>query len=88
MAKQHNSKVLIDGKKPNRLCNCRYKESCSPAGKCLAKCLLYKAGVTVTEKRNMEHQIESSRLGLTTIPDRLGTKNIQLILNFPNTCGR
>ena len=55
MAKQHNSKVLIDGKKPNRLCNCRYKESCSLAGKCLAKCLLYKAGVTVTEKRKLYH---------------------------------
>ena len=35
----------------------------------------------------MEHQIESSTLGSTTIPNCLGTKGIQLILNFPNTTG-
>ena len=35
----------------------------------------------------IEHQMESSDLGLTNIPDRLGTKGIQLILNFPNTSG-
>ena len=32
----------------------------------------------------MEQQVESSNLGLRTIPDRLGTKGIQLI---PNTSG-
>ena len=36
----------------------------------------------------MEHQIENSKLGLITIPDYLGTKDIQLILNFPNTSGK
>ena len=35
----------------------------------------------------MEHQMESSKLGLTTVPARLGTKGIQLITNFPNTSG-
>ena len=35
----------------------------------------------------MEHQMEVSKLGLTTIPDFLGTKGIQLKLNFPNTSG-
>ena len=35
----------------------------------------------------MEHQMESLKLGLTTIPAGLGTKGIQLILNFPNTSG-
>ena len=35
----------------------------------------------------MEHQMESSKLGLATIPDRLGTKVIQLTLNFSNTSG-
>ena len=35
----------------------------------------------------MEYQMENSKLGLTTIPDRLRTKGIQLILNFPNTSG-
>ena len=35
----------------------------------------------------MEHQMESSKIGLTTIPERPGTKVIQLILNFPNTSG-
>ena len=27
------------------------------------------------------------KIGLTTIPDRLGTKGVQLILNFPNASG-
>ena len=35
----------------------------------------------------MEYQMESLKLGLTTISDRLGTKGIQLILTFPNTSG-
>ena len=46
LIKQHNAKVLTDGKKPTRLCNCRYKDSCPLAGKCLAKCIVYKAEVT------------------------------------------
>ena len=33
------------------------------------------------------HQMESSNLCLTTIQDRLGKKDIQLILNFPNKAG-
>ena len=32
----------------------------------------------------MGHQMESSKLGLTNIPNCLVTKSIQLILNFPN----
>ena len=35
----------------------------------------------------MKHQMQSSILGLTTITDRLDTKGIYLILNFPNTTG-
>ena len=35
----------------------------------------------------MEHKMESLKLGLTTIPPSIGTKGIQLILNFPNTSG-
>ena len=34
-----------------------------------------------------EYQMESSKLGLTNIPDRLSTKDIQLILDFPNISG-
>lgn len=36
---------MINGKKPDRLCNYRYKENCSLAGKCLA--------TTATEKRKL-----------------------------------
>ena len=35
----------------------------------------------------MEHQMESSKLGLTNTSDCLGAKGIQLILNFPNKYG-
>ena len=35
----------------------------------------------------MEHQMGSSKLGLTAIPGRLGAKDIQVILNFANTSG-
>ena len=34
-----------------------------------------------------EYQMESPKLGLTNIPDRLSTKDSQLILNFPNISG-
>ena len=81
--KQHNAKVLTDGKKPTRLCNWRYKDSCPLVGKCLAKCTVYKC----TAYSSMEHQTECSKLSLTTILACLGTKGIQLILNFPNTSG-
>ena len=53
LIKQHNAKVLTDGKKPIRLCNCRYKDSCPLAGKCSAKCIVYKAEVTNTNKRKL-----------------------------------
>ena len=84
--KQHNSKVLIDGKKPT---NCRYKDSCPLSGKCLAKCIIYKQNLQPLTKvhSTAERQMESSKLRLTTIPDCLDTKDIQLTLNFPNTSG-
>ena len=53
LIKQHNSKVLTDRKKPTKLCNRRYKGSCSLVGKCLAKCTVYKAEVTNTDKRKL-----------------------------------
>ena len=53
LIKQHNANVLTDAKKRTRLCNCRYKDSCPLAGKCLAKCSVYKAEVTTTDKRKL-----------------------------------
>ena len=53
LIKQHNAKVLTNGKKTTRLCNCRYKDSCHLAAKCLAKCIVYKAEVTTTDKRKL-----------------------------------
>ena len=50
LIKQHNAKVSMDGKKPTRLCNCRYKDSCTLTGKCLAKCVVYKIEATTTDK--------------------------------------
>ena len=50
LIKTLNAKVLTDGKKPTRLCNCRYKDSSPLAGKCLAKSIAYKAEVTTTDK--------------------------------------
>ena len=35
----------------------------------------------------MEHQMESSKVGVTAMSDRLDTKEIQLIQNFPNISG-
>ena len=55
LIKQHNAKVLTDGKKSTRLCNCRYKDSCPLAGKCIAKCIVYKAEVTTTDKRKLHY---------------------------------
>ena len=53
LIKQHNSKVLMDAKKPARLCNCRYKDSSPLADKCLAKSTVYRAEVTTTDKRKL-----------------------------------
>ena len=46
------------------------------------------AEVTTTYVRStMEHKMENLKLGLKTIQDRLGTKGIQLTLNFLNKSG-
>ena len=47
LIKQHNPKVLTNGKKLNRLCNCTYKDSCHLAGKCLTKRIVYEAEVQI-----------------------------------------
>ena len=59
------NKHLLQGHKketPNnvKLCNCREKASCALNGKCLAKCVIYKATVTETTTKN-----EESYIGLT-----------------------
>ena len=89
LIKHHNAKVLTDGKKPTRFWSFRYKDSCLLAGKCLAKCIVYKADVTTLTKVNstIKNQMESLKLGLVTIAACLGTKGIQLIVNFLNTSG-
>ena len=89
LIKHHNAKVLRDGKKRTRFWNFRYKDSCLLAGKCLAKCIVYKADVTTLTKVNstIKNQMESLKLGLATIAACLGTKGIQLIVNFLNTSG-
>ena len=44
--KQHNSKVLNDvNQNQIRPCNCREKSECPMDGKCLSKCIVYKAEV-------------------------------------------
>ena len=63
MITNHNKHLLQghNNKKetPNnvKLCNCREKASCPLNGKCLAKCVIYKATVTETTK-NQESYIE------------------------------
>ena len=47
--KQHNYKVLSTTQNVDRLCNCRNKENCPLDGKCLQKCIVYKADV-ITNK--------------------------------------
>ena len=66
MITNHNKHLLQghNNKKetPNnvKLCNCRDKVSCPLNGKCLAKCVIYKATVTETTTKNQE-----SYIGLT-----------------------
>ena len=76
LIKQHNAKLLSYGKKPTRLCKCRYKDSCPLAAKCLAKCIACKAEVTATEKSKLYYGTSDGdlKLGLTTITASLGTK--------------
>ena len=50
---QHNVKTLTDGKKPSRLSNCRCMDSCLLTSKWLAKCIVYKAELTTTNKRKL-----------------------------------
>ena len=38
-----------------QLCNCRYKDSCLVVGKCLAKCIVCKAEVTITDKHKLHY---------------------------------
>ena len=62
LIKQRNSKVLIDGKKPTWSYNCRYNDSCPLLGKCLAKCIVYKAEVTTTEKCKLYYGTSNGEL--------------------------
>ena len=41
----------------SKLCNCRQKSSCPLDGKCLTKCVVYKATVTETTSNNQETYI-------------------------------
>ena len=41
----------------SKLCNCRQKSSCPRDGKCLTKCVVYKATVTETTSNNQETYI-------------------------------
>ena len=41
----------------SKLCNCRQKSSCPLDGKCLTKCVVYKATVTETTSSNQETYI-------------------------------
>ena len=41
----------------SKLCNCRQKNSCPLDGKCLTKCVVYKATVTETTSNNQETYI-------------------------------
>ena len=41
----------------SKLCNCRQKSSCLLVGKCLTKCVVYKATVTETTSNNQETYI-------------------------------
>ena len=83
LIKQHNVKVFTDGKKPTRLCNCRYKDSCPLTSKCITIIQYTKQNLLPLTNVNstMGHQMESSKLGLITIPAFLDTKGMQLILN-------
>ena len=47
------TKVLLDWKKPTRLCNCRYKDNCPLVDKCLIKWTVYKGNITTTDKHKV-----------------------------------
>ena len=48
---------MKDSTQESNLCNCRQKNSCPLDGKCLTKCVLYKATVTETTSNNQETYI-------------------------------
>ena len=50
--KQHNSKVLSDTCNTEvRLCNCRDRSKCPMEGKCLTKCIIYRAEVEANDTK-------------------------------------
>ena len=58
----HNKKVLREHNEtnisePQRLCNCRDKNSCPLNGKCLTQCLVYRATVTELDSNKKETYI-------------------------------
>ena len=85
LIKQRNAKLLAYGKKPTRLCKCRYKHSCPLPAKCLAKCIACKAEVTATEKRKLYYGTSDGdlKLGLTTITASLDTKRYSTDTELP-----
>jgi hypothetical protein len=52
--KQHNTKILKQtDESSERLCNCRNKAECPLEGKCLTKCIVYKASVEADSKTSI-----------------------------------
>ena len=48
---------MKESNQDGKLCNCRQKNSCLLDGKCLSKCVVYKATVTETTSNNHETYI-------------------------------
>ena len=59
------------------------------AGNCLAKCIVYKAEVTTTDKRKLYYRAldEEFKTRSNNHTNSFSTKIVQVTLNFPNTSG-
>ena len=54
--KQHNSRILSASlTEQSRMCNCRVKSECPMDGKCLTKCIVYKAEVEANNGKRVYH---------------------------------
>ena len=96
LIQKHNKHILTQNVKRNQTtmnkqttCNCKNRDTCPLAGKCLMESVVYRADVTATDNKERK-----SYIGVTANDFKQrynlkssGTSNMQMILNCPNIFG-
>ena len=84
----HNAKVLTPAPPENpRTCNCRTPDNCPLSGKCLTKCVVYRATVTAPPKPVQHYYGLTEGPFKTRFNSHTHSFRSKVTLSYPNTYG-